>query len=134
MNKKKNSALVVEGGGMRGVFSAGVLNAFGTTGFDPFDLYIGVSAGACNLAAHLAEQHNRNYHVTTAYSATSRFINLLRFIRGGHYMDLDWLWDITIRNAGLTLTGFSADLKRVKRSMLWLPLLLLRFTFISCAG
>jgi predicted patatin/cPLA2 family phospholipase len=115
MNKKKNSALVVEGGGMRGVFSAGVLNAFGTTGFDPFDLYIGVSAGACNLAAHLAEQHNRNYHVTTAYSATSRFINLLRFIRGGHYMDLDWLWDITIRECRLDLDRIFSRLKKGKK-------------------
>ncbi|HSV97129.1 MAG TPA: patatin family protein [Spirochaetota bacterium] len=103
MNSKNRSALVVEGGGMRGVFSAGVLNSFGTSGFDPFDLYIGVSAGACNLAAHLAQQHERNYHVTVNYSATAGFINPLRFISGGHYMDLDWLWDITIRECRLDL-------------------------------
>lgn len=111
MSKTCRKALVVEGGGMRGVFSAGVLNAFGTSGFDPFDLYIGVSAGACNLAAHLGEQHERNYHVTVEYSATSRFINPMRFITGGHYMDLDWLWDITIKECRLDLdrifTGLS---------------------------
>jgi len=111
MNKKRISALVVEGGGMRGVFSAGVLNAFGTLGFDPFDLYIGVSAGACNLAAHLGEQHERNYHVTIKYSATSRFINPVRFITGGHYMDLDWLWDITIRECRLDLEKIFNRLK-----------------------
>ncbi len=115
MNKKNKTALVVEGGGMRGVFSAGVLNAFGTAGFDPFDLYIGVSAGACNLAAHLAEQHNRNYHVTTVYSATSRFISLMRFIRGGHYMDLDWLWDITISECRLDLEKIFSRLKKGKK-------------------
>jgi predicted patatin/cPLA2 family phospholipase len=103
MNSRNRPALVVEGGGMRGVFSAGVLNAFGTSGFDPFDLYIGVSAGACNLAAHLAQQHERNYHVTVNYSATARFIDPLRFISGGHYMDLDWLWDITIKECRLDL-------------------------------
>lgn len=110
MNSRNRSALVVEGGGMRGVFSAGVLNAFGTSQFDPFDLYIGVSAGACNLAAHLAQQYERNYHVTVNYSATSRFINPLRFISGGHYMDLDWLWDITIRECRL-------DLERIFRGL-----------------
>lgn len=115
MNKKKKSALVVEGGGMRGVFSAGVLNAFGTAGFDPFDLYIGVSAGACNLAAHLAEQNNRNYFVTKKYSATSRFINPLRFITGGHYMDLDWLWDITIRECRLDLEKIFFGLKKNRK-------------------
>ncbi len=103
MNKAGRSALIVEGGGMRGIFSAGVLNAFGTSGFDPYDLYIGVSAGACNLAAHIGEQHERNYHVTVEYSATSRFINAFRFITGGHYMDLDWLWDITIKECRLDL-------------------------------
>jgi predicted patatin/cPLA2 family phospholipase len=111
MSKTCRTALVVEGGGMRGIFSAGVLNAFGTSGFDPFDLYIGVSAGACNLAAHLGEQYERNYHVTVEYSATSRFINPMRFITGGHYMDLDWLWDITIKECRLDLdrifTGLS---------------------------
>jgi len=115
MSKSLRAALVVEGGGMRGVFSAGVLNAFGTAGFDPFDLYIGVSAGACNLAAHLAEQHNRNYHVTTTYSATPRFINPLRFIRGGHYMDLDWLWDITIKECRLDLERIFSRLKKFKK-------------------
>lgn len=111
MNSNIKSALVVEGGGMRGVFSAGVLHAFGTSGFDPFDLYIGVSAGACNLAAHLAEQHDRNYHVASTYSATSRFISPLRFLRGGHYMDLDWLWDITIRECRLDLDRIFSRLK-----------------------
>lgn len=111
MSKTSGSALVVEGGGMRGVFSAGVLNVFGTTGFDPFDLYIGVSAGACNLAAHLGEQHERNYHVTIEYSATSRFINPIRFIAGGHYMDLDWLWDITIKECRLDLDRIFTSLE-----------------------
>jgi predicted patatin/cPLA2 family phospholipase len=46
---KIKSALVVEGGGMRGAFSAGVLHAFGKAGFYPYDMYIGVSAGACIL-------------------------------------------------------------------------------------
>ena len=44
------NALVVEGGAMRGIFSAGVLDTFLLEGFDPFDLYIGVSAGAGNIA------------------------------------------------------------------------------------
>jgi predicted patatin/cPLA2 family phospholipase len=88
---------------MRGVFSAGVLNSFGVSGYDPFDLYIGVSAGACNLASHLGGQFNRNFDISVKYSATSKFINPFRFLSGGHYMDLDWLWDITIRECRLDL-------------------------------
>jgi predicted patatin/cPLA2 family phospholipase len=102
-NNSGKSALVVEGGGMRGIFAAGVLHAFGKVGFDPFDLYIGVSAGACHLASHLAGQNNRNFDITLRYSLTSNFINPMRFLRGGHLMDLDWMWEQTIRNYRLDL-------------------------------
>ena len=115
MNKKSKTALIVEGGGMRGVFSAGVLNSFGTSGFDPFDIYIGVSAGACNLASHLAGQYDRNNYIVDKWSATSRFISLPRFLTGGHYMDLDWLWETTIREYRLDLNHIFRLLKNSKK-------------------
>ncbi len=109
---KRKSALVVEGGGMRGIFAAGVLHAFGRTGFDPFDLYIGVSAGACHLASYLAGQHDRNLEITLKYSLSPRFINPRRFLFGGHLMDLDWMWKQTIRHHRLDLTALFETLSR----------------------
>jgi predicted patatin/cPLA2 family phospholipase len=97
------TALVVEGGGMRGIFAAGILHAFGKENFDPFDLYIGVSAGACHLASHLAGQNDRNFNITLRYSLSPKFINPWRFLRGGHLMDLDWMWEQTITNYRLNL-------------------------------
>lgn len=88
------TALIVEGGGMRGIFAAGVLDAFLENGFDPFDLYIGVSAGACNLSSHLAGQAGRNHHIYTHQMRRPEFMNLMRFFMGGHFMDIDWLWDV----------------------------------------
>jgi predicted patatin/cPLA2 family phospholipase len=117
-NTLSKSALVVEGGGMRGVFASGVLNEFGRQGFDPFDLYIGVSAGACNLASHLAGQNERNYYVTLTYSATSQFINLPRFLLGGHYLDLDWLWNSTIKEYRLDLKSLFKGLQMQKKEYL----------------
>ncbi|PSU36305.1 patatin-like phospholipase family protein [Photobacterium lutimaris] len=90
------SALVVEGGAMRGIFAAGVLDHFLDIGYRPFDFCIGVSAGSTNLAAWLANQPGRSHRVITDYSCRKQFIDLMRFIRGGHWLDLDWLWDITI--------------------------------------
>ena len=47
MNKNASpSALVVEGGAMRGIFASGVLDAFIEHDYRPFDFAIGVSAGA----------------------------------------------------------------------------------------
>jgi predicted patatin/cPLA2 family phospholipase len=98
-----NAALVVEGGALRGVFSTGVLDGFLKAGFNPFDLYIGVSSGASNIAAYLAEMPGRNHRIYTDYSLRPEFISYLRFLRGGHLLDLDWMWEITIREIRLDL-------------------------------
>lgn len=96
-NKSKRTALVVEGGAMRGVFSTGVLDAFIEKRFNPFDIHIGVSAGANNLAAYLSDMYQRNLKVYIDYSIRPEFISWRKFITGGHLMDLDWLWDITMK-------------------------------------
>lgn len=97
------SALIVEGGALRGVFSTGVLDGFLEAGFNPFDAYFGVSSGASNLAAYLAEMKGRNARIYMDYSLRPEFISPARFLRGGHLLDLDWLWEITIREIRLDL-------------------------------
>jgi len=98
-----NTALVVEGGALRGVFSTGLLDGFLEARFNPFDLFIGVSSGASNLAAYLAGMIGRNRRIYLDYSVRPDFIDFSRFLRGGHLIDLDWLWDITIREIRLDL-------------------------------
>ncbi|HUH65256.1 MAG TPA: patatin family protein [Syntrophales bacterium] len=97
------TALVIEGGAMRGVFSTGLLDCFLEAGFDPFDFYVGVSSGASNLAAFLAEMPGRNKKIYVDYSLRPEFIDAFRFLSGGHLMDLDWLWNTTIREIRLDL-------------------------------
>jgi len=107
-----DTALVVEGGAMRGVFSAGLLDGFLERGFDPFALGVGVSAGAGNLAAYRARMHGRNLKIYTDYSLRPEFIALGRFLRGGHLMDLDWLWRTTISEIRLDLKTIYANQSR----------------------
>lgn len=78
---------------MRGIFSAGVLDWLFEHGLTGFDLAIGTSAGACNLASFVAGQHGRNLHCYTEIMTRPQLFSIRRFARGGHYMDLDWLWD-----------------------------------------
>lgn len=78
---------------MRGVFSVGVLDVFLENDFNPFDLAIGTSAGACNLASHLAGQSGRNRRSYFDLMTRREFIDVRRFFtRGGSIVDLDWLW------------------------------------------
>ena len=44
--KQNKTALIVEGGGSRGVFSFGVIDSFIKSSFNPFNLHFGVSNGA----------------------------------------------------------------------------------------
>jgi predicted patatin/cPLA2 family phospholipase len=104
--------LVVEGGALRGVFSTGLLDSFLEAQFNPFDFYIGVSSGASNLAAYLAGMVGRNKRIYMDYSLRPEFINFARFIRGGHVMDLDWLWEITIREIRLDFAAIYSSQKQ----------------------
>lgn len=97
------TALVVEGGAMRGVFSTGLLDGFLGAGFSPFDLFIGVSSGASNIAAYLAQMQGRNAGIYLDYSLRKEFLSYSRFISGGHLLDLDWMWETTIREVRLDL-------------------------------
>ena len=103
---KKLHALIVEGGAMRGIFSCGVLDSFLDNSYNPFDFCIGVSAGATNLAAWMCMQRGRNYKVYTDYSCRPEFISFRRYLFGGHALDLDWLWENTIRDIRLDLETF----------------------------
>ena len=50
-----NTGLVLEGGGMRGVFTSGVLDAFMKHGLR-FNYVVAVSAGACNGMSYMSWQ------------------------------------------------------------------------------
>ncbi|MGO1527901.1 MAG: patatin-like phospholipase family protein [Senegalia sp. (in: firmicutes)] len=103
MKNKNINALVVEGGAMRGIFAAGVLDSFLMENFNPFDMCIGVSAGATTLSGYLSNMYERNMNVYTKYSTREEFINIKRFLQGGDLLDLDWLWDISIKELELDI-------------------------------
>ncbi|WP_288888102.1 patatin family protein [uncultured Citrobacter sp.] len=88
-------ALVCEGGGQRGIFTAGVLDEFMRAQFNPFDLYYGTSAGAQNLSAYLCNQPGYGRKVIMRYTTRKDFFDPLRFVRGGNLIDLDWLVEAT---------------------------------------
>ncbi|MBG22730.1 MAG: patatin family protein [Idiomarinaceae bacterium] len=90
--KPISRALVVEGGAMRGIFAAGVLDGFLRESFKPFDLAIGVSAGSTNLIGYLTEDYQRSYRILTELAQSKDFIDPIRGMLGGHLCDVEWLW------------------------------------------
>ncbi|QOR34177.1 patatin family protein [Clostridium sp. 'deep sea'] len=101
MNNK--TSLIIEGGAMRGIFTAGVLDTFIKNDFYPFDLCYGVSAGAPNVALYLAGLYNYSYKIFTHYMINQGFKSWRRFLRGGNLLDIDWLWDEQMKANNLKL-------------------------------
>ena len=58
MTIDSNTALILEGGGLRGVFTCGVLDCFMDKGIR-FPFTVGVSAGACNGLSYMSGQRGR---------------------------------------------------------------------------
>ncbi|MEH6454512.1 MAG: patatin family protein [Psychromonas sp.] len=94
-------ALVTEGGGQRGVFTAGVLDTFIKKDFNPFSLLIGTSAGSLNIASYICGQYRHAYRIITEVTTERHFFDLYRFMRGNKAMDLDWLIKQTQTNLKL---------------------------------
>jgi predicted patatin/cPLA2 family phospholipase len=87
-------ALVVEGGGMRGVVSAGMTAALERLGLtNCFDLVVGASAGAINgaaLIAGVAQAGAATYHGPLA---SRSFVNPARVLRGRPVIDVSYVLD-----------------------------------------
>ena len=73
--KKYRSALVVEGGALRGIHTAGVLDVFMRCNIY-FPYVIGVSAGALNAYNYISRQIGRSADILLHYIRDDRYLNL----------------------------------------------------------
>jgi predicted patatin/cPLA2 family phospholipase len=69
------AGLVLEGGGMKGIYTAGVLDFFMDKGLEFSNVY-GVSAGACHMASYLSGQRGRALDVSIDYLDTKRYCSV----------------------------------------------------------
>ncbi len=87
--------LVVEGGGMRGIYSAGALVAMEKLGLSMvFDKVYGESAGAINACYFLARQGSFGIRIYTEHLTSLRFVNPLRI---GTMLDLNYVFDEVVK-------------------------------------
>ena len=85
------SGLIVEGGGMKCAYSAGVLDGFLDEDIS-FDYCIGISAGAANAVRFLAGQRGRNLRFYTEYSDSPKYFGVRSFLETGNLFGLDYIY------------------------------------------
>lgn len=86
-----DTGLVLEGGGLRAIYTAGVLDAFLAADVH-FKYLVGVSAGAIYPASYLSRQHGRNLKIQQRYLADKRYMGLKYFLRDGNYVNTDFTY------------------------------------------
>lgn len=90
-NKMIPGALVLEGGSMRCLFTAGVLDVFLEKNMN-FEYVIGVSAGSMTGMSYISRQPGRTKDVTLGFVKDSRYLSFRRLVRERQIFNFDFLF------------------------------------------
>lgn len=93
------TGVVDVGGGLRGVYAAGVFDYCLDMGIQ-FDFCIGVSAGSANVASYIAGQKKRNYMFYTEYPFRKEYMSIQNFLLKKSYIDMEYLYGTLSNSTG----------------------------------
>ena len=87
------AGLVLEGGGMKGVYTAGVLDFFLDKGIEFSSVY-GVSAGACHMCSYLSKQRGRALEVCVDYLDTRKYCSAESLLTTGDLFNVNMAYHL----------------------------------------
>lgn len=87
-----NIGLILEGGGMRGVYTSGVLDFFMDKNLY-FPYIIGVSMGACNGASYVSKQRGRTKSATIDFISDPRYLSYRNLIKHKSIFGMDFIFN-----------------------------------------
>ncbi len=108
---KPKTCLIDVGGGMRGIYAAGVLEKLMDDQIQ-VDFCIGVSAGSANLATYIAHQQGRLFAYYHDYASRQEYGSVQNFIKKRSYFDMDYIYG-TLSNTG---GEYPLDYQAIERS------------------
>ncbi len=91
VKNKVKTGLVLEGGGLRGIYTAGVLDVFMENNIT-VDGVIGVSAGAIHGATYVANQPGRNIRYNLKYRKDKHYMSLYSLVTTGDLCGKDFCY------------------------------------------
>ena len=99
-NNVFDCALVFEGGGFRGAYTAGIANAL-LEHEVYFDFVCGISAGASHTVNYVSRDHTRVKEAFMARADPAQIGNFVTFLRGRGYFNADYLYAGCVRDGRL---------------------------------
>ena len=88
--------LVLEGGGIRGAYTAGALEWLKDNNVK-FDYYVGISSGAAYLSFYLEDRVEVAHKMATYYTCQKDVVGLKALLRCGHYVDYQRVFEEDMR-------------------------------------
>ncbi len=88
----KNIGLVLEGGGFRGLYTAGILDCMLAHDIE-FPYTVAVSMGASNATNYLAKQTKRNLQVPYTFVNDARYLSYTRLLTKGELYGMDFIFN-----------------------------------------
>ncbi len=85
------TGLVLEGGTFRGIYSAGIMDAFLEEGIE-FPYVVGVSAGISNGVSYVSKQFGRNLEILENYRNDKRYIGAGNYKKHKSLFGLDFVY------------------------------------------
>lgn len=110
MEKKEKIGLVVEGGGMKCAYNAGILDVFLDHQIT-FDYCIGVSGGAGNVASFMAGQRGRNIRFFTEHIHSPQYFGVKSLLKTGNLFGLQYIYGELTNSTGKDPLNFPAIMK-----------------------
>lgn len=89
--------LVLEGGGMRGAYTAGALAWLVDNNID-FDYGVGISAGAINLCSYLMKSKKYLYDITVKYTSDKKNVGIIPLLKEHRYVGYDYMFDHLLKD------------------------------------
>ncbi|MDD6512636.1 patatin-like phospholipase family protein [Sharpea azabuensis] len=107
-------AIIDVGGGLRGIYGAGVLD-YCIDHHLEFDECIGVSAGSANMASYIAKQKGRNYPFYLDYSFRKSYMSLENIFKKKSYLDLRYVYEALSNEGGENPLDYDAFIASNKK-------------------
>lgn len=114
-----NVAIVAEGGGQRGIYTAGVLDSFLDQQFNPFQIGLGVSAGAQNLLSYFMGEHGYAKRAISELTVAPGFYVPYRWLGARGVIDLDRYFEQTIHDPEYRLPYQQISAVQEKRQLIF---------------
>lgn len=89
--KTVNTGIIFEGGGLRGIFAAGVIDYLLDNGIIIKNV-MGVSAGACHACSYVSGQRGRSYAVSTDYLDDKRYMSFQNLRKTGDLFGSEFIY------------------------------------------